>query len=173
MRALTLAFTTSVVAGCAPYARPLPEPYRATVAAFYSEPPRADAAGGYRADIALDRWVDDRFVVGVDITHAAFTRTRGREASALGAGLRAAYVLDLAEIQPRIGVRVAAERWILSESDRATTPAFLSGFAAFDWVPRDLPLVLGAEVHSSAIALAGTTLVTPSFAYGIRCGHVF
>jgi hypothetical protein len=173
MRALALALTTLVVAGCAPHARPLPAPYRATLAVFYQAPPRTDAEGGYRADVALERWVDDRFVVGADISRGVFARTRGRDASLLGAGARVAYVLDLAEIQPRFGVRVAAERWTLSEDTRSTNTPFLSAFVGLDWAPRATPWVLGAEVLSPALALAGTSLGTAAIAYGLRGGYVF
>ncbi len=173
MRAIALASTTLVVAGCAPYSRPLAAPYRATLAAFYSDAPRADAEGGYRADVAFERWVDDRFIVGADVSWGAYARTRGREAGVLGAGARIAYVLDLAEIQPRFGLRVAAERWTLSESPGTTTAPFASAFAGLDWAPRAWPLVLGAEAITPAMALTGAPLGTSAAAYGVRGGYVF
>lgn len=173
MRALLMALTTFVVAGCAPFARPLESPYRATVAAAYAEAPRADAEPGYRADLALDRWVDDRFLVGVEVSRGAHARTRGREGSFFGAAIRGAYVLDLAEVQPRFGARVAAERWQASELSGAAVPAFLTGFVALDWAPRAWPLVIGAEVHTPAFVFAGSSWATPSVGYGLRVGHVF
>ncbi len=173
MRALALAVTTVVVAGCAPYALPLTEPYRATVGAFYSEPPRTDAAGGYRADLAIERWVDDRFIVGVDLSQSSYSRAQGREVTVVGAGARVSYVVDLAELQPRAGVRFAADRATLSEGRGSTVAPFVSAFAGLDWAPRARPWVVGVEAISPALALAGAPLGVAAAAYGLRGGYVF
>jgi hypothetical protein len=159
--------------GCAPYARPLESPWRASVAALYTGAPTADAQASLRADVAIDRWVDDRFLVGLDATHAAFERARGRDTTASGVGVRVAYVLDLAEIQPRFGVRASAERWRASEDDRAFTPVFVTAFGALDWAPRAWPLIVGGEVHSAPLAATSATVGTPGLAYGVRTSYVF
>ncbi len=161
------------LSGCAPYARPLEFPWRASVAAFYTEAPRADAEPSVRAELAIDRWVDDRVLVGVDVAAVNFDRARGRTTSVTSAGARLAYVLDLGEIQPRFGLRASAERWLPSEADRAFTPVFATGFGALDWAPRAWPVVVGAEVQSPALAGTTTTAGTPGFAYGVRTAYAF
>ena len=169
----TVFVTTLALAGCAPYARPLESPWRASVAAFYTEAPRVDADPGLRVDVAVDRWLDDRFLLGLDLSHASFARARGRSTSVEGLGARLAYVLDLGELQPRFGVRSAAERWLASDVDRAFTPVFVTTFGALDWAPRAWPITLGAEVVSPPLAATNTTAGTPGFAYGVRTSYVF
>jgi len=161
------------LAGCAPYARPIESPWRASVAAFYSSPPRSDAQGAGRADVAIDRWLDDRFLLGVDASRVSFGRARGRSTVVEGLGARLTYVLDLAEIQPRFGIRTAAERWVASEDDRAFTPVFVTAFGALDWAPRAWPLIVGGEVHSAPLAATSATVGTPGLAYGVRTSYVF
>jgi hypothetical protein len=159
--------------GCAPYARPLESPWRASVAAFYTEAPKADANPSARVDVALDRWLDDRFLLGVDASHASFERARGRSTTAVGVGARLAYVLDLSEVQPRFGVRAAAERWVASEDARVFTPLFVTAFGALDWAPRAWPFTIGGEVLSPPLAATTTAAGIPGFAYGVRSSYVF
>ena len=93
LRALAALAAVGATTACAPHARPIESPYRASVAAFYMGAPRSDAAGGARADVAFERWVDDRVLVGVDAEYASFARAKPRTESMTGAGVRASYVL--------------------------------------------------------------------------------
>jgi hypothetical protein len=162
--------------GCAQHARPLEDPWRASLGAFYTDAPRSDAQGALRTDVALDRWVDDRFLVGVDAAYASFDRARGRNTSVMGAGIRAAYVLDLAEIQPRFGARASVERWLPSETGSGLRALFLTAFGALDWAPRAWPITLGVEVHTTPLATssaATTAAGIPGATYGVRTAYVF
>jgi hypothetical protein len=168
-----LAAAACAAVGCSPYARPIADPYRASMGAFYMTAPRPDAAPDFRGDVAVDRWIDDRILLGVDAEFGSFSRTRGATETLLGAGIRAAYVIDLAELQPRFGVRAGAERWSHGDGTASSVPLVVVPFAAFDWAPRAWPFVVGAEVHSAPVAYIGSSSALPGAAFGVRTAYVF
>lgn len=168
-----LAAAGCAAVGCSPYARPIADPYRASMGAFYMTAPRPDATPAFRGDVALDRWIDDRILLGVDAEFGSFSRTRGTTETLLGAGIRAAYVIDLAELQPRFGVRAGAERWSHGDGTGSSVPLVVVPFAAFDWAPRAWPFVVGAEVHSAPVASIGSSSALPAAAFGVRTAYVF
>ncbi len=168
--ALALAFSATA---CAPYARTPEAPNRASLGACYTHAPRARTADGQRADVAYDRWLDDRFLLGVDAEYASFARERGRTEALVGAGLRLAFVLDLAELQPRAGVRFALQRWTHDDGTRPSQPAVLVPFGGLDWAPRNLPLIVGAEIQGTPLVSLGDSPALPGLAYGLRTGVAF
>lgn len=172
-RTLAALAALGATSACAPHARPMDTPYRASVAAFYMGPPRSDAAAGTRADVSLERWVDDRVLVGVDVESAFFSRTKDRTESLVGAGVRVTYVLDLAEWQPRFGARGAMERWTHGDGTASSLPLVVVPFAALDWAPRAWPLVLGAETLAPPVLTVGSSPAVPAAAFGLRGAYVF
>ena len=173
LRALAALAALGATSACAPHARPMESPHRASVAAFYMGAPRSDAAGGARADVALERWVDDRVLVGVDAEYASFARAKNRTESMVGAGVRASYVLDLAEWQPRFGVRAASQRWSHGDGTASSLPLVVVPFAALDWVPRAWPLVVGVETLAPPVLTVGSSPAVPAAAFGVRGAFVF
>ena len=162
-----------VAVGCAPLSRPIETPYRASIGVFYMAPPRSDASSGPRANVSLERWIDDRFILGVDAEHASFTRATGRTESLVGTSIRLAYVLDLAEFQPRFGARLGSQRWSHGDGGVSYTPAIVVPFAALDWAPRSIPLVLSVEGESAPIVKTGQSPAVSQATWGLRAGFRF